>query len=196
VELGLNIREAFNLDKVFYILSARPPHKKNRAMVPAELRWKMLTRALSPFPGLTPCDIEMKRPADSWTVDTIAELNRIYPRYFFYFISGSEGFLKIRTWKNYKKLLNSVSFIVIIRNPAHSEAIEGLLEEEGIRPHYGPGGPGGEKLPCVHIYSYVSDKLAISSTLIRQKIKSSEAVDGFVEEEVKKIMEENELYEK
>ena len=27
IELGLRIREAFGLDRILYILSARPPHK-------------------------------------------------------------------------------------------------------------------------------------------------------------------------
>ena len=187
IELGLQILDAFQLEKILYILSAYPPHKKNKKIVPAEIRWKMLNKALEPFPQLVPCDIEMKRSTWSWTVDTVKELRKKFPGTEFYFISGSEGFLKIRTWKNYKNLLNSLTFIVVLRKPGHKQAVEILLKEENISlsPHY----------PSVHIFYYESDKLFISSTLIREKMKLSQQIDDFVVKEVKKIMEEYKLYE-
>jgi len=187
IELGLQILEAFQLEKILYILSAYPPHKKNKKIVPAAIRWKMLDKALNPFPQLVPCDIEMKRSTWSWTVDTVKELRKKYPGAEFYFISGSEGFLKIRTWKNYKDLLHSLTFIVVLREPSHKQAVETLLKEENI--------PLSRHSPSVHIFSYESDKLFISSTLIREKIKRSQQIDDFVDMEVKKIMEEYKLYE-
>lgn len=184
IELGLQIQQAFQMEKILYILSAHPPHKTNSKVVPMELRWKMLERALKPFPQLVPCNMEMKRPTKSWTIDTIKELKTKYPGTQFYFISGSEGFLRIRTWKDYQTLLVSLPFIVVLRNPEHRQAVERLLKEESIM-----------LSPSVHIFSYESDKLSISSTLIREKIKQSQQIDRFVEEEVKKIMEEYKLYE-
>jgi len=200
IELGLRIREAFHLERILYILSANPPHKKGSEIAPAALRWQMLVKALKPLPFLIPCDIEMKRPLASWTIDTIDQLTGQYPGDRFYFISGSEGFLKIKTWKNYKKLLDTLSFIVVLRKEAHKEEVVRLLEGEGIIPCFNAalsgGGNGEIEEHTVYIFSYRSDKLRISSTLIRQKIKLSGYIDGLVEKEVKKIMEENKLYEK
>jgi nicotinate-nucleotide adenylyltransferase len=187
IELGLQIQQAFQMEKILYILSAHPPHKTNLKVVPMALRWKMLERALKPFPQLVPCDLEMKRPTKSWTIDTIKELKIKYPGTQFYFISGSEGFLRIRTWKDYKTLLHSLPFIVVLRNPEHRQAVEHLLKEEDF--------PRNTTTSSIHIFSYESDKLAISSTLIREKIKQSQQIDRFVEGEVKKIMEDNKLYE-
>jgi len=164
------------------------------------LRWEMLTRALGPFPMLEPCDIEMKRPMDSWTIDTVEELYGRYPGSVYYFISGSEGFLKIRTWKNYKKLLQTVSFIVILRKEEHKEQVESIVKGEGITLCFNYDRSEQENTvvfaPCVYIFSYRSDELRISSTLIRQKVRLSECIDNFVDKEVKKIMEENKLYER
>lgn len=188
VDLGLRIREAFDLDKVFYILSAQPPHKTDIDIAPPEIRWQMLTEALKPYRQLVPCDIEMKRPTMSWTVDTVDELKQKYPETDFYFISGSEGFLKIRTWKDYKRLLRSLSFIVVVRKPGHEEAVEALLNGEGLSLH--------GRSPSVRLFSYLSITLVISSTLIRRKVKDSQEIDGLVDEGVKKIMEENKLYER
>jgi nicotinate-nucleotide adenylyltransferase len=187
IELGIQIQKAFKLDRIFYILSAQPPHKWYMEIAPVEIRWEMLNKALSSYPQLVPCDIEMKRPTMSWTIDTVEELKQQYPETDFYFISGSEGFLKIRTWKDYKRLLHSLSFIVILRKPGHKEAVEALMEQEQIA----LDSPSS----TVCLYNYQSDTLSISSTLVRDKVKHSQPVDDLVEEEVIKIMEENNLYE-
>lgn len=202
IDLGVKIREAFHLREILYILSARPPHKKGLEIAPIDLRWKMLKKALEPFPHLVPCDIEMRRTTDSWTIDTVNQLITQYSDQQYYFISGSEGFLKIKTWKNYKKLLNTLSFIVVIRKEPDRTAVEQLLKEEGLIPYYRSDitqqkpNPAGKS--AVYIFSYQSEYLFISSTLIRNKIKLSgyKLIENFVFEEVKKIMEENRLYEK
>lgn len=202
IDLGLKIREAFLLKEILYILSARPPHKKGLEIAAIDLRWEMLKKALEPFPHLVPCDMEIRRSADSWTIDTVNELMAQHPDQQYYFISGSEGFLKIKTWKNYKKLLNTLSFIVVLRKDSHQTAVEELLKEEGLTPCYSSNvtqqkpNPAGK--PAAYIFSYQSQHLAISSTLIRKKIKLSgyKLVENFVSEEVKKIMEGNNLYEK
>lgn len=202
VVLGLKIRETFFLKEILYILSARPPHKKGLEIAPIELRWEMLKKALEPFPYLVPCDIEMRRSTDSWTIDTVNELIAQYPDQQYFFISGSEGFLKIKTWKNYKKLLNTLSFIVVLRKDSHQTAVEQLLKEEGLIPYYSSNltqqNPNPEGKPAVYIFFYKSEHLSISSTLIRKRIKLSgyKLIENFVSEEVKKIMEGNNLYEK
>ncbi|HLP49184.1 MAG TPA: nicotinate-nucleotide adenylyltransferase [Candidatus Kapabacteria bacterium] len=181
IELGLQIRKAFELDRILYILAAHPPHKSNLILAAMEVRWKMLTEALKPFPQLEPCDIEMKRPMMSWTIDTVKELKKNNPDTEFFFISGSEGFLKIRTWKDYKSLLQALPFIVVLRDSSHTAAVKKLISEE--------------KGEHVYLFSYESDKLAISSTLIREKIRHDQKINGLVAMEVKKIMEEYKLYE-
>jgi len=197
IDLGLQIREAFELDAVLYVLSAHPPHKKHKQMVSAETRWQMLTIALAEYPQLVPCDIEMKRPVDSWTIVTIEELQQTFPQDRFYFISGSEGFLKIRTWKDHSRLLRMLPFIVVLRNLEHQQEVTELLADEGITPiPYRRAKELDEAQSRVYFYTYDSQWLHLSSTMIRSRAMNSESVDGFVHRDVKKIMEEKGLYEK
>jgi len=193
IELGQKIQDSFGLDRIFYILSARPPHKRAMVMPPAATRFKMLQKALEPYPELVPCDIEMKRDGLSWTIDTVAELKKLNPGSRFFFISGSEGFLNIRTWKNYRELLKSLSFIVVLRKEGSKMRVENLLSEENIPWTEDIDRPGDH--PGVYIYAYDSPRLSLSSTLIRERIKEGQAIGELVGEEVKKIMEENRLYE-
>jgi nicotinate-nucleotide adenylyltransferase len=191
IELGLKIREAFGLDRVLYILSARPPHKRSRKIPDARVRFRMLKKALKPFPELVPCDLEIKRQEPSWTADTITELKARFPGDRFYFITGSEGFLKIRTWKEYRKVLKSVSFVIVVRRADHVRKIKAILREEGV-----PSTVGEKPIPAfpaAYIYQYPSPHLALSSTLIRRRVRLHQDVSGMVDQ--KNIAEVYELYE-
>lgn len=193
IELGLKIKAAFGLNRVLFILSARPPHKKRQMLPPAELRLAMLQAALQPHPGLLPCDLELRRQGDSWTIDTICELKAASPRERFYFITGSEGFLKIRTWKEYERILHEVLFIIVLRRPGHRAQVERLLRAEGIplrREADDPGPP-----PGAYLHSYVSDYLELSATDIRKRRSHGQDVSPYVEQNVRQIMEEIKLYE-
>jgi nicotinic acid mononucleotide adenylyltransferase len=91
---------------------------------------------------------------------------------------------------------------VVLRKGFHQTAVEQLLKEEGLIPYYSSNisgqkpNPGGKS--AVYLFSYQSEYLFISSTLIRKKVKLSgyKLIENLVGKEVKKIMEENNLYEK
>lgn len=192
IELGKRVLKAFDLDEILYVLSARPPHKERSELIPARHRWKMLNLALDSHPHLVPCDIEMERSSPSWTYQTIGILKSRYPDQRFYFLSGSEGFLRIRTWRNYRMLLSEVNFIVILRKSGHRERLEDLLQEENAPVcRRGDAHPPD---PCVWFYRYGSDHLTLSSTKIREKIKRGQPVSRLVPAEVWKYMKENNLY--
>jgi nicotinate-nucleotide adenylyltransferase len=193
IELGLRVKAAFGLEKILYILSAQPPHKKLQALPAMELRLAMLKSALQPYPGLVPCDLELRRPGDSWTIDTIRQLKGDYPTERFYFITGSDGFLKIKTWKAYRQLLREVFFIIVMRQGGHQSKVERLLRSENIPLGREPENP--PLPPAAFLYSYASDTLTLSATAIRKKTARGQDISPWVEKSVQTIVEENKLYE-
>jgi nicotinate-nucleotide adenylyltransferase len=193
VDLGLKIKAAFGLEKVLYILSAQPPHKKLQALAAVELRLAMLKEALRPYPGLEPCDLELRRPGDSWTIDTIRQLKKERPAEQFYFITGSEGFLKIKTWKNYRQLLREVFFIIVMRQKGHQPLVERLLRSENIA--LGREPENSLLPPAAFLFSYASAYLSLSATAVRKGAARGLDISPWVEKNVQTIMEENKLYE-
>lgn len=194
VDLGLRVRETFNLDAVLYVLSARPPHKNSDGVVPAETRFEMLRAALSPFPGLQASDLEMRRRGNSYSIDTVTRLRRRYPGDRFYFISGSEGFLEIPTWKQWRRLLGCVVFIVVLREAVHREALASLLGPEDVPVrsfpllfHHPPG---------VNLLAYESETLPFSSTRVRAWRRGGADARAMLDPRVTEIMEKNSLYGK
>lgn len=193
IDLGIRVLKKFRLDRILYILSARPPHKTKYDLAPVSLRWEMLNKALKPFNQLEPCDMEIKRDNYSWTIDTLSQLKNNYSDDRFFFISGSEGFLKIKTWKQYRKILDFTSFIIVMRSENQQEKVLDLLRSEKIRPETETN--ENHETPSAYFFSYTSDKLAISSTIVRDRIKKGKSVKNLVNDKVKKIIEEHKLYE-
>jgi len=194
VDLGLRVRDAFNLDTVLYILSARPPHKEDDPMVSAETRLEMLQTALKPFPGLQASDLEMRRRGNSYSIDTVTHLRHRYPGDRFYFISGSEGFLKIPTWKEWRRLLGCVVFIVVLREAAHREALASLLGAEGVPVRLFP--LLFHRPPGVNLLIYEAETLPFSSTRVRAWRRGGSDARGMLDPRVTEIMEKNGLYGK
>jgi len=193
IELGLRIKKSFDLDRVLYVLSARPPHKENREVGETSGRWAMLKAALSGHNGLEPSGLEIKRPGPSWTIDTLAELRQTFPGSLFFFITGSDGFLTIKTWKEYRVLLQEVIFIILLRTPGQGQKVKELLAAESIpletnhQRHHSP--------PLSFLVNYSSPWLELSSSAIRDKIRKGESVDDLLDNRVKIILEEKKLYE-
>jgi nicotinate-nucleotide adenylyltransferase len=193
IEAGLQLMRLFHLDRVLYILAARPPHKKDQPVAPAQTRWRMLQQALSAHPGLEPCDVELRRDGESWTIDTLAILAREFPGDTFYFVSGSDGFLTIPTWKRYRDVLAGVVHVIILRRPEHEGPVRSLLQHEGI-PVYAAADTAVSAPPAAILCRYGSPYLDLSATAIRCRLKAGQDIGADVDPAVKTMLEELKLY--
>ncbi|HDP93908.1 MAG TPA: nicotinate (nicotinamide) nucleotide adenylyltransferase [Candidatus Aminicenantes bacterium] len=192
VDLGIRAQKTFRLDRILYVLSAHPPHKSRKNVADAEARLEMLRAALAPYPQFWASDIEMHRQGRSYSIDTVERLQRRYPRDRFFFISGSEGFLDIPTWKEWRRLLQTIVFIVVLRKAGHLDGLRSLLRAEGVpmrmyplRFHDPPG---------VNVLVYDSETLPFSSTRIRRWRRGGPEAVEMLDPCVENVMEEKGLY--
>lgn len=108
-----DIREKLKLDKIIFIPSFDPPHKKN--LLPFHQRYKMLKMAIENNRHLAISDIEKRRCGKSFTVDTLRELKKSYPRVQLYFVMGIDQYIELATWKEPEKLFRYARIVVISR---------------------------------------------------------------------------------
>jgi nicotinate-nucleotide adenylyltransferase len=170
-------REGLQLDEVWFIPSHIPPHKGLGPKANAEQRWEMVSQSLENCPHFRPIDLEMKRGGTSYTIDTAAELNRLYPQHDFYYIIGADMVQYLPQWYRVDELLNWVSFIG--------------LERAGFDLQW-------EELPKA-----IQDKVTmipmpmieISSTDIRERLAGGKSIRYLVPENILHYIEVNRLYE-
>jgi len=204
LQVAEEVRNHFDMEEIFMIPAALPPHKTAHRLASARDRKEMILRALSRYPGLSVSDVELNRSGPSYTVDTINYFKeRLGNGTELFFILGIDAFWEIDTWKSFKILFDLIPFIVMSRpgsgfvvDPPGIEKIEAFIKTQ-IDPDYRPAGDGtgffhpDKQRICVHDTCRVD----VSSTQIRRCIGKGLSIEGFVPERVKQYIEKKGLYD-
>lgn len=175
------IRMNAPLDKVIFIPSGNPPHKDKKDLVSAKHRYNMVLLATEDNPFFEVSSIEMDRDGNSYTIDTVHELNRKYPNDDFYFIIGGDSLHELTKWKKATKLLETVSFIVIGRQGIDEESNLNKIEEY-------------KRLFNASIYYLDAPLIEVSSTNIRNNLKEGKSIKYMVDSKVEEYIKDYDLY--
>ena len=107
--LGTLAADAMELDRVLFMPAAQPPHKAGRPVSRATDRLLMTRLAIAGDPLLELCPIEMERPGPSYTIDSIDDLERIYPRDTrLFLVMAGDSLAAIDTWREPYRLLERI----------------------------------------------------------------------------------------
>lgn len=109
------IKEDHSLERIVFIPSKVPVHKAIEGDVSVEDRFGMIKLAIEDNIGFDVSRIEIDRLSDSYTITSIKQLSDIYEDSKLYFIMGYDSFMEIETWKNYEKILEIISIIILNR---------------------------------------------------------------------------------
>jgi nicotinate-nucleotide adenylyltransferase len=189
------ISQELDLEKVYLIPSASPPHKTNEAVTPFGHRWAMTRLAADMSPCFDALDLEGRRPGHSYSIETLRELHLAFGSDSeIFFVLGMDAFLEIKTWREYEHLFDFAHFVIISRpgfdQVALGEAVSGL--EMGIAPE-----PGGRvfKAPSGKTVRLVGTTLMdISSTRIRGLVGRGRSIRFLVPERIGEYIAKNGLY--
>ena len=165
----------FKLDKVIFIPSAINPLKNDSNLAEAHHRLKMIKLAIAGNPLFEVSDIEIKRGGASYTIDTIKTLVKKYDKDTnIYFIIGADAFLEINSWSSPDALLKMCKFIVTTRPGYDIKNAKQIFRK--------------------HTEIMEITYLAISSSDIRQRIKSGSPIKYLLPEKVEDYICKHRLY--
>lgn len=178
------VRLRHNLDQVIFVPSGNPPHKENRTVSDAEHRYLMTMLATITNPYFTVSRVEIDQPMGdcTYTIDTV--------RYFYnffgsdvllFFITGADAILEIITWKDYRELFSICSFIAVTRPGYTLSKLEDTI-----------GAVCPQALSNIHILEIPA--VAISSTLIRQRVAEGKTIKYLTPEAVTEYILKSQLY--
>ncbi len=175
-------RGRFKLDKVIFVPSGRPPHKKGYPVTEARHRYLMTLLAVATNPYFEVSRIEIDRRGYSYTVDTVNQFYRqMPPGTEIYFITGADAIMEILTWKNVKELLGRTRFIAATRPGIEMNHMKAVVD----------------KLPFSAsevIYPLAVPAMAISSTDIRRRVRQNRSIKYLLPEAVEHYIYKNGLY--
>lgn len=166
-------RIQFSLEKVIFVPTGDPVHKRDKRALSAEDRYLMTVIATSSNPYFTVSRIEIDRPGPSYTIDTVKKIGELYRDAKIYFITGADAVWEIITWKDPEELFRYCDFIAATR-PGYSLK---KFEDMHVLTHLAED---KKKLPQVNIMEIPA--LAISSTDIRKRVKTGHTIRYLVPE--------------
>lgn len=179
--LAENARIKFNLDKILFIPTGKPPHKDNNYITSNIHRYNMTLLAINSNPYYFLSSIEIQREGITYTIDTIKYLKTKSNSTDFYFILGSDSLYQIHKWKDYEELLSLCNFIVAKRKGLDDRKLENRIKELS-------------QLYNSNIHILESPLIEISSTEIRERVKNRLSIKYLVPKAVELYINKNNLY--
>ena len=170
---------ALDLDCVFFVPAADPPHKW-RVRVSIDHRLPMLECAIADNDRFTISRVDVDRPGPHYTVDTVRILQEQYPDTEFYFLMGGDSLLNLPSWYQPQELIALCKLAVMARpgSPMPPELKETLL-------------PGlADRVVVIE-----SPMLGFSSTEVADRLEAGNSVRYLVPDSVLAYIQSNGLYQ-
>jgi nicotinate-nucleotide adenylyltransferase len=81
----------FDLDEVVFVPTGEPWQKSDRVVSPAEHRYLMTVVATASNPRFTVSRVDIDRGGPTYTIDTLRDLQEVFPGSDLYFITGADA---------------------------------------------------------------------------------------------------------
>ncbi len=168
IKMAQNAMQEYHLQKVIFLTSGNPPHKKEQKILDAKIRHIMVKRAIKGIEGFEPCDWETTRQEYSYTLNTLLYFKELYPDDEIFFIIGGDSLRDFDKWYKPEEILKLCTILVYDRTG-------GTIQSDFAKVIHG-------------------EKIEISSTKIRQMLKNGDDISHLVPNEVSQFIKRNNLY--
>lgn len=163
--------------EVWFIPTGVSYLKSGKKMLSGSERLRLLNLGIEDRPNMQALDIEINRPGNTYTIDTIKELQSLYPEHEFYFIIGADCLFSMEFWYRADEIFSSCHLLVARRDG--KSRYEMRLKAKDLKERFGAK---------IRILEF--QEMDISSTMIRERIKSGKPTEdllpGKIAEEIRK----------
>jgi nicotinate-nucleotide adenylyltransferase len=108
-------KEELGLNRVLFIPANKSPHKTDTKPATAEDRLEMVRLAIEGEEGFEVSDVELRRPAPSYTVETLRELKKSHPQDEFVLLIGADNVATFDTWREPEEIRHLAQIAVLDR---------------------------------------------------------------------------------
>ncbi|MDP3981606.1 MAG: nicotinate-nucleotide adenylyltransferase [Chlamydiota bacterium] len=177
-------REQVDLERIVFVPSFMPPHKKNYNITPCEIRLEMVRLAIREEPFFDCSAIEIERQGMSYTVDTLKALHAANPDWELFFIIGADMLADIHMWKNINEIPELCQIVCVTR--------EGVEQNDILQMEL----PLPEKTKKALMQNIVSmPPVGIASSQLRECVRTGKTIRYCVPDAVLALINEKGLYQ-
>jgi len=164
--------EELGLNRLFFILAAQSPFKAGNQFAPAAARMQLLRLALAGKTCYEVDDQEIQRGGVSFTIDTVRDYARRFPKAQLYYLIGADNVASLLQWREAGALAKLVEFAVIPR-------------------------PGESPVPLPPPFrgrTLQGFPFGVSASQIRARVQAGQTIDHLVPAAVAEALGNNRLY--
>ena len=172
-----------DLDKILFMPSKNPPHKKDKRILPENERAVMVKLAVSEYDKFVFSDFELQRKGTTYTADTLRLLQEENPDDNYYFIMGADSLLYLDKWYRPQEILKRAVILAIGRDGSTPDELKEKRKE--LIKQYDKA-----DIRFVHMR-----QMDISSSMIREGIAHGENMEKYLDKEVWNYINANGLYD-
>ncbi len=158
-----------NIEKVIFVPVNVKYNKEGLAS--NEDRFFMLQKICENNKGLEVSDIEITSQRQLYTIETLRLIQEQYKEYDIYFVLGTDNLKELETWHDADELLKNFKMLVLERG---EDSVERIIKNDNFLRKYKAS---FSKLQNI-------EKINLSSTEIRDKVKKGESVTKLVPNEI------------
>ena len=177
-------RDQYGLDRVLLIPSGHSYFKDNRSrkVQPAQTRLEMTRIAARDHAPFEVSDIEVNRPGNTYSFETLEQLRELYPSSELYFIVGADTVCSMRTWRAPERIFAACTILAAIReDQVDPEQLR--KESEALARDYG-----------ARILPVEIPNIGISSTDIRERAAAGKSIHYLVPSALESYIIKNGIY--
>lgn len=106
----------YGLDEVVFVPTGQPWQKADRHVSAAEDRYLMTVIATASNPRFSTSRVDIERPGNTYTVDTLRDLREVVGgNTELFFITGADALSQILTWRGAEQLFDLAHFVGVSR---------------------------------------------------------------------------------
>lgn len=177
--IAYEAKSQLNLDKIIFIPAGSPPHKRDKEVLKASLRYNMICEAIKNYEDFEISNYEIDKKGYSYTYETLEKFKEKDTELFF--ITGADCLMDIEKWKNPQEIFK-LARLVVFNRPGYIKK-NLIIQKEKIEMKF------NTSIKFLDIID-----LEISSSMIRQRISEGKRVDFFLSKEVLNYIKENNIY--
>ncbi len=171
----------FGLDEILFIPTGVSYFKDPATVLDKKTRVALTGDAIGDNPHFALSTIEVDRPGNSYTYETLEELKKENPSNMYYLIVGADTLFQIENWKNPEVIMKDAVILAAVRKGQSLDELN--IKKEELEKNYD-----------AHINILSMPYIDISSTDIRERIASGKSIRYMVKDITLDYIEKHGLY--
>ena len=185
LQIAKDLNQVLQLDRFIFVPVLTAPHKQKGSEVSEYHRYAMLEQAVNEYQFGEVSRVEIERGGISFSIDTVLHYQHRYPQAQIFFFIGSDSLTHFDSWYRVADLLEACRVVTFVR-PGYG-FLKSRIDEMKFTQ---------EQKNHLFEQRVTISEIEISSTQVRDTIKSGKPFNHLVPECVKNYIVDNSLYER